>query len=43
MKKLNRKKTIICACIAIPVTLATIFIGKAVKAAKRRKYSTTSY
>lgn len=35
---MNRKKTIIAACIAIPAIAAAIFIPKAVKAKKRRRY-----
>lgn len=36
---ISRKKTIIAACIAIPAIAAAIFIPKAVKEKKRRRYA----
>ena len=36
---LNKKKTILAACIAIPAILAAIFIPKAVKAKRRGYYA----
>lgn len=37
---MNRKKTILAACIAIPAIAAALFIPKAAKARKHKRYTT---
>lgn len=43
MKKINRKKTILMACVTILLAVAAVLLSKAVNAAKCRGYRSTSY